>query len=115
MLWLIFVAYLMLRAYTDDPLRSAKFRAVLGIIGFLDAPLIHFSVKLWRTHHPKVMHGEKGGLPPDMFLALMFCGAVFLVIFGAILIERVSLERARDELESLKAEIHDRGMDRNQH
>ena len=113
-LWLIFVAYLMLRAYTDDPLRSAKFRAVLGIIGFLDAPLIHFSVKLWRTHHPKVMRGEKVGLPPDMLLALMFCGAVFLVLFAAILIKRVSLERARDELESLKAEIHDRGIDRNQ-
>ena len=110
-LWLIFVAYLMLRAYTDDPLRSAKFRAVLGIIGFLDAPLIHFSVKLWRTHHPKVMRGEKVGLPPDMLLALMFCGAVFLVLFAAILIKRVSLERARDELESLKAEALERGSD----
>ena len=107
-LWLIFIAYLMLRSYSEDPLQSAKFRAVLGIIGFLDAPLIHISVRLWRTHHPKVVRGEGGGLPPDMRTALFFCGGVFLLLFAAILFKRVSLERAREELESLKAEIQDR-------
>jgi heme exporter protein C len=98
----------MLRNYSEDSLQSARFRAVLGIIGFLDAPLIHFSVKLWRTHHPQVVRGGKGGLPPDMRQALLFCGFTFLVLFAAILIKRVSLERAKDDLESLKAEIQDR-------
>ena len=43
-----------------------------------------------------------------MRLALFFCGFTFLVLFTAILIKRVSLERARDELQSLTAEIQDR-------
>jgi heme exporter protein C len=107
-LWLIFMAYMMLKSYSEDSLQSAKFRAVLGIIGFLDAPLIHYSTQLWRTHHPKVVRAEKIGLPPDMLVAFLFCVGTFLVLFAAILSKRVSLELARDELESLKAEIRDR-------
>lgn len=107
-LWLIYVAYLMLRSYSEDALQSAKFRAVLGIIGFLDVPLVHYAVKLWRTHHPNVVFRERMGLPPDMLAALLFCGITFLVLFAAILVKRVSLELARDELEYVKAEVQDR-------
>jgi len=107
-LWLIFVAYLMLHSYSDDSLQSAKFRAVLGIIGFLDMPLIHYATKLWRTHHPEVIRGEEFGLPIDMKIAFYFCVFTFLMLFLALLFKRVSIEKARDELESLKAEIRDR-------
>ena len=107
-LWLIFVAYMMLRSYSEDSIQSAKFRAILGIIGFLDAPLIHYSTQLWRTHHPQVVRAQKIGLPPDMREAFLFCVVTFLILFGAILLKRVSLERARDELEYLKAEVHER-------
>lgn len=102
-LWLIFVAYMMLKSYSEDPLQSARFRAVLGIIGFLDAPLIHYSTRLWRTQHPEVVRAETIGLPPDMLVAFVFCCAVFIVLAAAILTRRVSLEFARDELESLRA------------
>src|SRR5574337_831163 len=37
-LWLLFVAYLMLRAYVSDPGRSAVLAAVMGIFGFVDVP-----------------------------------------------------------------------------
>lgn len=107
-LWLVFVAYLMLRSYSEDSIQSARFRAVLGIIGFLDAPLIHYATRLWRTHHPQVIRGEEGGLPPDMKIAFLFCIITFFMLFFALLFKRVSLEKAHDELESLKAEIRDR-------
>ena len=109
-LWLIYVAYLMLRSYSEDSIQSAKFRAVLGIIGFLDAPLIHYSTKLWRTHHPEVVRGEKIGLPPDMKTAFFFCVITFMLLFATLLFKRVSLELARDELESIKAEIRDKSI-----
>ncbi|MDA0745196.1 MAG: cytochrome c biogenesis protein CcsA [bacterium] len=107
-LWLIYVAYLMLRSYSEESLQSAKFRAVLGIIGFLDAPLIHYSTQLWRSQHPTVIRGQRMGLPPDMKIAFYVCAVTFLVLFFAILFKRVSVEKSRDELESLKAEILDR-------
>ena len=43
-----------------------------------------------------------------MLAVFLFCTATFLVLFTAILAKRVSLEFARHELESLKAEILDR-------
>ena len=107
-LFLIFVAYAMLKSYSEESIQSAKFRAVLGIIGFLDAPLIHYSVKLWRTHHPAVVRGDSSGLPPDMETALLACTLTWLALFCAILFRRVSVEMARDELDYLKAEIQDR-------
>lgn len=107
-LWLIYVAYMMLKSYSEESLQSAKFRAVLGIVGFLDAPLIHYSTKLWRTHHPQVVRAEKIGLPPDMKAAFFFCVGTFLILFFAILFKRASVERAHDELETLKAEMRDR-------
>ncbi|MEE9239579.1 MAG: cytochrome c biogenesis protein CcsA, partial [bacterium] len=51
-LWMIYVGYLMLRAYMTDPDQRARFSAVLGIVGFIDVPIVHMSVKWWRTLHP---------------------------------------------------------------
>ena len=107
-LWLIFVAYMMLRSYSEDSIQSARFRAVLGIIGFMNVPFIHYATKLWRTHHPEVVRGEEIGLPPDMKTAFYFCVLTFFALFFMLLFKRVSLEKAHDELESLKAEVRDR-------
>ena len=89
-------------------LSSAKYRAVLDIIGFLDAPLIHYSTRLWRTHHPMIIRADEIGLPPDMKTAFFFCVFTFIILFTAILFKRVSIERARDELEFIKAVALDR-------
>ena len=107
LLWLILAAYHMLRTYIEDEVQSARFRAVLGIIGFLNVPFIHYATKLWRTHHPEVVRGEEISLPPDMKIAFFFCVITFFALFFALLFKRVSLAKARDELESLKTEIWD--------
>ena len=54
-LWLIYVAYLMLRHYVESPEKRATLAAVVGIIGFLDVPIVWFSIRLWRTIHPVVI------------------------------------------------------------
>ena len=67
-LWLIYVAYLMLRIDVHDPKR-ARFAAILGIVGFVDVLLIRWSVEKWRTLHPKpvlIQEGGTTGLPSAM-------------------------------------------------
>jgi len=61
LLLMIFVGYLMLRSLIEDPERAAVSGAVLGIIGFLDIPLIHMSVYWWRTLHqpPSILRPDK--------------------------------------------------------
>src|SRR3712207_12457 len=67
-LWFIYVGYLMLRSSVADEEQAARYAAVLGIIGFVDVPIIHQSVVWWRTLHPESVVLQSGGpaMPPSM-------------------------------------------------
>ncbi len=100
-LWMIYIGYLMLRN-TAEGERRARFAAVLGIIGFLDVPIIYLSVTLWRTMHPTLLINDSGALSPQMTQTLMVCLLSFTVLFVFFLIERVRLEQARDQVNFLR-------------
>ncbi|MEE8301964.1 MAG: cytochrome c biogenesis protein CcsA [Candidatus Tectomicrobia bacterium] len=106
-LWLIYVAYLMLRADAHEPNR-ARFAAVLGIVGFVDVPIIRWSVEKWRTLHPKpvvIQEGGSTGLPPSMLLTFLLSLVAFWLLFFWLTRERVALAQSRYELELLRYEI----------
>jgi len=105
-LLLLFIGYLMLRALVDDPSRGANFSAVLGIIGFLDVPIIHMSVVWWRTlHQPaSVLRPGPSTVAPDMQVALYTNLAAFVLLYAYFLVKRVRLEEARWELRRLRME-----------
>jgi len=108
-LWLIYVAYLMLRLDTHDPKR-ARFAAILGIVGFLDVLLIRWSVEKWRTLHPKpviIQEGGTTGLPPSMMLTFVVCLLAFCLLFFYLLRERAGIAQSRHDLEVLRHEIDD--------
>ncbi len=100
-LWMIYVGYLMLRRSADGE-RRMRFAAVLAIVGFLDVPIIYLSVELWRTMHPTLLIGSEGGLAPAMTQTLMVCLLSFTFLFIALLIQRVRLEQARDQVNFLR-------------
>jgi heme exporter protein C len=50
-LFLIFVGYLALRAFVDDPDQRARWSAAVGAIGAINVPIVYMSVKWWRTLH----------------------------------------------------------------
>ncbi len=50
-LFLIFIGYLALRAFTDDAQQKARWSAAVGAIGALNVPIVYMSVKWWRTLH----------------------------------------------------------------
>ncbi len=108
-LWLIYVAYLMLRIETTDPKR-ARVAAILGIVGFVDVPLIRWSVEKWRTLHPKpiiIQAGGTTGLPPEMLLTFAVCVVAFGCLFFLLVRERVSTLQSRYDLEVLRHDIDD--------
>ncbi|MGH9198434.1 MAG: cytochrome c biogenesis protein, partial [Acidimicrobiia bacterium] len=51
-LFLIYVGYLVFRSMATDQTRGARIAAVIGIVGFVDVPIVHFSVTWWRALHP---------------------------------------------------------------
>jgi heme exporter protein C len=109
-LWFIYVTYLMLRAYAGDEERAARYAAVLGIIGFADVPLIHFSVTLWRTLHPPNL-AQLGGdleLPGAMLFVLLYSLAVVALLYVYLLFQRLWLAEATDELRALRQSVMNR-------
>lgn len=104
-LWLIYVAYLALRGYMAGDLRMRRFSAVLGIIGALDVPIVYFSVRWWRTQHPTTFITEREGLHPAMAETLRVSMVAILVLFAALLIKRLLLERIRQAGDEMRGEI----------
>lgn len=108
-LWLIFIAYLMLRAYGGSPEQVARFCAVLGIIGFLDLPIIHFSVIWWRTMHPQpVIMTEEGlgaGLPGSMLATVALGLVAALLLFTVLFRYRLRVERLSRQLLAMRRSL----------
>jgi heme exporter protein C len=90
-LWLLFIAYLMVRSYVENPARASVLAAVVGIIGFVDVPIVYMSIRWWRTQHPQpVIGGEEGsGLEPAMRLTLFVAWGAFLCLFSYFMRRRL--------------------------
>ncbi len=100
-MWLIYVGYLMLRSALDDPERRARLAAIVGIVGALDIPIIHFAVLWWRTLHPQPIVVRPGGpaMSEPMVLALVAGMLSFTLVYVFLMALRVSLEVERDRIE----------------
>lgn len=111
LLFLIFVGYVVLRAFTDPGEKQARMAAVIGIVGFLDIPLIHLSVQWWRTlHQPSTMFklGGEGrpqpAMPPEFLYPLLLSLLVMTVFYGFLLLYRLRIEERADMLAERLAE-----------
>lgn len=59
---LIYLAVVVLRAFAGDGYAERRFAAALGVLGTINLPIIHYSVKKWGGNHPVIMRGGGGGL-----------------------------------------------------
>jgi heme exporter protein C len=51
-LWAIYAGYLLIRKFAPQGHAAARLSSVVGIVGFIDVPVVYFSVDWWRTLHP---------------------------------------------------------------
>lgn len=105
-LWLLFIAYLMLRSYLVNPSRAATLSAVVGVIGFADVIFDYMAIRWFRTQHPQpvILGGPGSGLDPRMLATLLVSWGAFLCLFTFLLRLRMALSRARRELGGLRRE-----------
>lgn len=107
-LWLIYLGYLLLRQMIASPEKAARIAAVYGIIGFVDVPIVYFSIRLWRTLHPgyvMLMGGKNSGLDPRMLQVLMLSVVAFTLLFVTMLLIRVDIEKATKALNQLSKNL----------
>ncbi len=103
-LWFIYVAYLMLRAYGPQGIQQARYAAIIALMGAVDAFIIYISTWLWRTAHPEILVGplaESDSLESRMATTLLIAMVTFVVLFVYILMERYSLKRSESQLDEL--------------
>ncbi len=100
-LWLIYLAYFLVRSFAADEYRGATFAAVVGIVGFIDIPIIGLSTTLWRGMHPGAIVFE-GGLAPSMLLTLIVSLFAFTALYLVLLLQTISIKNGETEIRRLK-------------
>lgn len=110
--FLIYVAYVVLRAFAGDGPGERRFAAALGVLGAANLPIIHFSVQKWGGQHPMVVTGSGGGLQhPAMKTALGF-GFLAFTLLAVVLIWLVSrVEIGHSRLRVAEEDAIDLGLD----
>jgi heme exporter protein C len=100
-LWLIYVAYFMLRAYLPDRDRRAKLASVFGLLGMIDVPINYKSIEWWTTQHPQPVMRGGGSMDLDMRLALYVAFLAFGVLYAYLFTRRLAIAKVEAEVDYL--------------
>src|SRR6266516_3486018 len=97
-LLLIYVGYLAVRRLPDSPTRRARWAAVVGIVGFVDVPIVQLSVTWWRGLHqgPTVRLLQAPTIAPVMLAALLVGVFAFTVVYLYLMALRLRVGRLED-------------------
>jgi len=98
-LLVIFVGYLALRAFTEDPERRAKWSAAIGILGALNVPIVYMSVKWWRTLHQ--LQSSPRTVDPAYAWGLRLNGIAVLIIVTYLIARRYQIAKAERAVEQM--------------
>src|SRR5882672_10785083 len=94
---ILFFLYLghmaLLRAF-DDPTRGDRAAAILALAGFVNVPIVKFSVDWWNTLHQPASILRLGGpsIDPSMLLPLLLMALGFTTFFVVVLLLRMKAE-----------------------
>ena len=94
-LWIIYAGYLLVRRLAAPGRQAARFAAVVGIFGFVDVPVVYFSVTWWRTVHPGPVISADA-LPPEMLFTFLLTMACTLLLAGVMIAIRYRIEALTD-------------------
>ena len=99
-LWLMYIGYFILRSALPDE-KKRVYSAVLGILAYLDVPIVYFSVELWKDKlHPGIE--TKMNLPPTMFHTWVVAWGALTVLYVFLLVLRYQTEHLNSQLEAIQ-------------
>ena len=82
-LFLMYLGLIALGRAMDDPTRAAKVSAILILVGFVNIPIIKFSVEWWNTLHPPASGVRLDGptIDPEFLWPLLVMAIAFTMLF----------------------------------
>ena len=102
LLFILYAGYLMIRKLVDSEQR-AKIAAVLGLLIFLNVPIVYLSVRWWRSLHQ--MQSSPSTMAPEMVLSLRFNALALLLVCLLLLSYRLRLAARVAALEEKLQEV----------
>ncbi|VVB85739.1 Cytochrome c biogenesis protein CcsA [uncultured archaeon] len=101
-LFLIYLAYLMIRQAVEEPEKRARLSAVFGIVGFVGVPLSYMSIRLWNraTMHPVAQLNYSTHSP--LIITLLVNFAAFFLLVASLIVLRIDNERMKEKINELK-------------
>jgi heme exporter protein C len=108
-MWFMYVAYLMVRSYAEPP-RGPRYAAIVGIVAFVDVPIVYLSSYWWRTLHPPPAIGPLAEQQPSSSIVwmLMLSVVAFTVLFAFLVRVRAEIDEAESTLASSRDMAHAR-------
>ncbi len=99
---LIYVGYLAVRRLPDSPARRARWAAVVGVVGFVDVPIVHLSVTWWRSLHqaPGGIARFTPNMAPIMGFTLLLSVVAFTAVYAYLVTLRLRVGRLEDRVMS---------------
>jgi heme exporter protein C len=82
-LFLMYLGIIALTRAMDDPAKSSKATAILTLVGFINIPIIKFSVDWWNTLHQPASVIRMGGptIHPSLLWPLLVMAVGFTLLF----------------------------------
>ncbi|MFM7620380.1 MAG: heme ABC transporter permease CcmC [Alphaproteobacteria bacterium] len=82
-LFFLYLGYLILLGSFEDQSKGEKISAVISIIGFINIPIIKFSVEYWNSLHQKasIIRSKGIAIDPAMLKPLIIMSAMFFCYF----------------------------------
>lgn len=101
LLFVMYAGYLILRNLIEDPERRAKLAASVGLLIFLNVPIVYLSVKWWRSLHQ--VQSNPNTMDPSMAIVLRLNALALLAVAILLLVIRMRLAKREELLEDREA------------
>lgn len=90
-LFFLYLGYIILLDAFDDKNKGEKVAAIISVVGFINIPVIKFSVEFWNSLHQPASILRKGGISiaPEMLKPLLLMFAAFSCYFIFLALIRI--------------------------
>ena len=85
-LFLLYVGYIAIWQAIEEPNRAAMIARIVALVGFINIPIIKFSVDWWNSLHQPASVFKMGGpsIAPSMLWPLLVMGLAYTCLFLAL-------------------------------
>ncbi|HTH96289.1 MAG TPA: heme ABC transporter permease [Stellaceae bacterium] len=103
-LFFLYLGYMALAGAFDDAARGRRAASILALVGFVNVPIIHYSVVWWNTLHQPASVMRLGGpsIDPSILWPLLVMALGFTLLFLTLWVVRMRTALIRRKIEALE-------------